>query len=235
MEKNKKTIIYIITVIVIVILLILLYNMYSNNKYSLGNITKMLNSKLNLSNIHITYEESNANSTHSTTTTDILIKDNFYYINTKDVETSKILTEYYYDVKDSKLIIVNNEDLTVIELKGIESKNFINNFLGKESFISLCGNCEYEYIGKEEINKNQCLKICLTEKNDDQINKIYFYIDEKDNNIMKMEGYKGSNSRELERTFERTYTYSYNEVTDNDNLTFDTNKYKDYSFTSTTV
>lgn len=225
MLKNKKLIILIAIIILAIIAISLILNLYPKMKYSLENVTNLLNFSKTSANIHVKSEEKGKETSSITNT---YIKDDISYAVSKK-DNGEIISESFYDYNTSKLttIINSSKTITVADtlLKQVDQIPSMNN-----NFFITSKNAEFEYIGKKEINEKQCIEICLTNKDSNKIVKNYYYIDLEDNRIIKYEIYEGSDENSLDKTGEITYTYSYDTVTDDNIIKFDVSKYPDYEY-----
>lgn len=226
MSLTKKIFITIIIIIFLIGILILSIFLYNKSKYSLENVTNMLNSAKEALNIHIT---TNYSGKEERTCTDTFLKDNVYYVITKDASSTEPIQEHFYNSEDSNLISVNYKDKTITTISNISSNNLP--FLATTNFfLESSKNSEFKYLGKEKVDNKECLKVCLTYNSE---TKTYYYIDLKNNCIIREESFNLNNSGEWEKISEVTYTYSYNSVTDNDIIKFDAINYPNYTSSQT--
>ncbi len=225
MFNSKKRFVLLIIIIVVFILFL---TIYLKSKYLLTetDLNKMLKENNNISNMFTSYKEVKYD---NVTTTKIYIYNNLYYAVTRDYDSDKIVSEYYYDSKTSKLVTVNHTNNTIIELEEIKQQNVINGFLGKNDFYALGTSLEYKYLGKEKVNEIECIKVCFLEENYNKIDNTYFYIDVHNKNIIKMEVYQGNSSSKMEKIHERVYgNCVYGENALSDIPIFDINKYPNF-------
>lgn len=227
MLNSKKIFVLLIIIIVVFILFLIIY---LKSKYSLTetDLNKMLKENNNISNMFTSYKEVKYD---NVSTTKIYIYNNFHYAVKKDNDSDKIVSEYYYDSKTSKLVTVNHTNNTIIELEKIKQQNVINGFLGKNEFYNLGSFLEYKYFGKEKVNETECIKVCFLEENYDKVNNTYFYIDVHNKNIIKMEVYQGNSSSKMEKIYERVYgNCVYGKNAFSDIPKFDINNYPNFLY-----
>lgn len=225
MSKNKKIGISIICIAIIIVVIILASYIYPQIKYSYENVNQLLNSEKESTNIHLT---SKSNNDGENTVTDVYMKDNFYYIISKNDTSSEIISESFYNPDTTELIFVQNrEPKSVITFLGTSQEDMFNNYFSNERHLSENCNAEtYKYRGKEKVDGKQCIKIAFI----NNLETIYEYINLEDNRIIKEEIYSMNTSNELEKSIDITYTYSYDTVTDEEIKVFDKNNYLDYQF-----
>lgn len=225
MLKNKERF---VLLIIIIVVLILFLTICLKSKYLLTEtaLNEMLKENNNISNMFTSYKEVEYD---NVTTTKIYVYNNFHYIAKKDNDSDKIVSEYYYDSKISKLVTVNHTNNTIIELEEIKQQNFINGFLGKNDFYNLSNSLEYKYLGKEKVNGIECIKVCFLDESYNKIDNTCFYIDINNKNIIKMEFYQGNKSSKMEKIYERVYDkFVYGENVLSDIPKFDINNYPDF-------
>lgn len=224
MSIKQKLRTAIIIVICIMILITIIYFIYEKLDYTLSEVEELLNSPKNVSNMHITID---GNIDNESTYTEIFMKDNFYYVIYKDTSSGETSQESFYNPETSELIDVDFEQKGILETPDTSLENLY--FLtSNEDFTNSKTNAtEYKYLGKEDVNGKKCLKVRFT-REDDGIIEDYYYIDLEDNNIIKYKAYSQNYSGEFEKTTELTYTYTYDNLTDNDVKKFDIDDYPDY-------
>lgn len=222
---KKKIIIGVIFIVVIILVSILAY-IYSQEKHSLEAINELLSSPKKSSNIYLTYETKQEG---ENTVVDVYMKENFYYIVSKNADSSEIKNEAFYNPETEELVYVQNyEPKSIITISQSE-QDMYNSYFNNESYFSSSHSSEeYEYLGKEEVNGKQCLKVCFT---NNATEKIYYYIDLEDNRIIKEEIYDINENGEWDKKIEGTYSYSYDIVKDTDIHKFDSSSYPNYIVT----
>ena len=230
MSKNKKIVISIICIAIIIIAVILTIYIYTQRKYSYENVSELLNSAKESTNIHLT---SKSNKEGENTVTDVYMKDDFYYIVSKNDTSSEIVSESFYNPDTSELILVqNSEPKSVITFLGTSQEDMFYNYFSNERHLSENCNAEtYKYMSKEKVEGKQCIKIAFI----NSLETVYEYINLEDNRIVREEIYSMNTSNELEKNIDMTYTYSYDTVTDGDIKVFDKNNYSDYQFNEINV
>ncbi len=227
--KRKKSI-FVFIILVLIIILVLCIYLYQTTNYSLEAIKKRLYSnETKLNNVHISYKNSED---EIVTNEEIFIKDNNYYVVSKD-KSDIILSEYFYSFEESKLTLVNHQNKTILEFSN-KTPNVLNGVLLQQEFLWNSNTLEYNYIGKEIINDEQCVKVNFTENNYDKIQEYIYYVNLTNNEIIKLEIFEGTNINDLKKQKEIMCTYSYNTVTPDDIKKFDINNYSGYSFTQMT-
>ena len=227
--KRKKSI-FVFIILVLIIILVLCIYLYQTTNYSLEAIKKRLYSnETKLNNVHISYKNSED---EIVTNEEIFIKDNNYYVVSKD-KSDIILSEYFYSLEESKLTLVNHQNKTILEFSN-KTPNVLNGVLLQQEFLWNSNTLEYNYIGKEIINDEQCVKVNFTENNYDKIQEYIYYVNLTNNEIIKLEIFEGTNINDLKKQKEIMCTYSYNTVTPDDIKKFDINNYSGYSFTQMT-
>ncbi len=226
MFKSKKRFVLLIIIIIVVFILFLTICLKSKYLPTETDLNEMLKENNNISNMFTSYKEVKND---NVTTTKIYVYDNLHYAVKRDNDSDKIVNEYYYDSKTSKLVTVNHTNNTIIELEEIKQQNFINGFLGKNDFYDLGTFLEYKYLGKEKVNEIECIKVCFLEENYNKIDNTYFYIDVHNKNIIKMEVYQGNSSSKMEKIHEKVYgKYVYGENVLSDIPKFDINNYPNF-------
>lgn len=221
---NKKIIlIAFISILIIILLTWLGYSIYTNHKYSLGNVKLMLEEEKNATNLHKIEE--------------YIQDDNVYTVNTYIKGNSEYTVAKTSDEKTvSEVFINNSERITVLNEPKIILKGNSNdlNFstLNNSNFTTVCEKitATYKYIGKETINQNKCIKVCITNEYSGSVEQDYYYIDEENHTLIKHESYEGDSLNNLSKKMEENYTYLYDSVTDDDIIHFDANNYSDYQY-----
>lgn len=145
------------------------------------------------------------------------IKDNNEYIYIYQENKNQEKIETYIDTKNNTSTSILHTEKTITQNKIEENIDFElplkNNLLDK-----LNNQVEYNYTfkGKEKINEINCLKISLTNKEDNYD----YYIDENTGYIVQ---YESENSKNKE-----TYKYNINSVTDEQMKKVTLDNYEDY-------
>lgn len=226
MSLSKKIIITTIIMLLLIGFLILFIFLYNKSKYSLENVINMLTAPKEALNIHVT---TNYNNAEEHTITDTFFKNNIYYSVTKTTSSTEPIQEFFYNSEDSNLISVNSKDKTITTISNISSNN-LPFFTTSKFFLESSKNSKFKYLGKEKIDNQKCIKVCL---NYNSVSKTYYYINLKNNCIIKEESFNLNDSEEWEKISDVTYTYSYNSVTDNDIIRFDSTNYPNYTSSQT--
>lgn len=218
MLKNKSTIIYFIVIIPIVLLIFTL-NIISKNKYSRNDVINLVTKSITPNNIYI---ENNIYENNSYCGfAKFYIKNNMEYIYQENNNQEKI--EIYINNEDKTSILVLHSEKSIIQ------NNYINNnaeFLPlKTTLLDKLNDSmkyQYNYCGKEKLDKTNCIKISLiSNENDDSYN---YYIDENNGYIVKCEN---DNTQMIE-----IYKYDINVITDEQLKKFNLDNYSDYTFTN---
>lgn len=223
----KKKIYFILISLFILILLISLC-LYKNSLYSLENIKNILKSQnYTYINVHLIVSNFDLH-TNTTHTVNTYIKDNLTYSISHNDQNEKV-SEVFLNQKNLKRISILYPEKTII----IDTYDNSYSFNPTSGFFDTLDNNDYvtyKYHGKEKINNKNYLKLSLTVELSNQAYKYYYYIDEKNNTIAKIEYYNGDSINTLTKYSETTYTYIYDVVTDNDILQFDSSRYTDFNY-----
>lgn len=222
--KNKKIIITISVIVVIFLLLILALMIYLKDQYSLEETIKLLNTRGEQNNKSIKIEQ--ISNDWGKIVRNVLQKDNLYYITVKS-ETDGNITEHYYNKETSELIFVNESQKIIVELPNTIIET---DYSGNATFMSMCNDEDYKYIGREIINEKECIKVSLTKNRSDGNTESYFYIDIENGDVLKVETYERDMNGNAEKNGEALYTYEYDTVKEKDKIEFDINNYPNYYF-----
>lgn len=224
MSKKKKYVFSVVVITFIILVIALILYLYTQTKYSLEAVSELVSSAKRLSNMHVSYD---VNRRGENIVTDIYAKDNFYYIVSKNNTSSEMLSECYYNPDTSEFINIQNSDPKSIHIfSNVSQQDVYDEYFNHELFfLENHDSQEFKFLGREEIEGKQCIKVCFM---NNEIEKTYYYIDLKDDHIVKEETFNYNENNEWEEVFEATYEYSYNTVTDDDVKKFDSNNYPDY-------
>lgn len=216
MKKYAK--ILIVAVIVIIIAVILL-KVIAKPEYTLEDVKNILNTEIS-NNIHFSEEVS-------------IFKENieekdFYEILRKDNELYELTmnVKEIFDYENKKEIRINEENkkIEIFKIQNYDEKN--NPLVERLNMHKMALNSpdyKYKYIGKEDVEGKECIKIEMSTKT----SKSCYYVDINAKTLLRIEHYT-----KLEDKFvlsvRYTFTYSYNTVTETDIPVFDANNYPDY-------
>ena len=150
------------------------------------------------------------------------LKDNVNFITGKSQDGSdyQILSNYNTGSKVSifpstKTIISSKVDTQKLDGISISEIDLLLNATASNS---------YKYIGKTQVNSRKCIEITLTKNIDSSLaEETHFYIDSKNYNILKISSYSNNSL-----TYDITYSYSYDSVTDTNIIQFNAANYTDY-------
>lgn len=158
---------------------------------------------------------------------DKLAYENFYINDEKIQEFT-----FNFETKEQVNIFHNSKEIYLYKL-GKQESNIISNKLDYyKGLISKSLENSYKYYGKEDINNNEVIKFSVDFEenffvNIENIRRLYFYINEENKSIEKIEHYDIVNNKE-ELVLTDNFIYSYNTVTDENILNFDIINYPDY-------
>ena len=227
MKKRTKNLLIVLLIILIILFLGIGIYIYLKETYSLENIKEQLiSNEKNMENVYIVSE---INEKGTIRYMETFIENNDRYIVLKN-QSSEVLQEYFYDFETSEVVLVNHQDKTIIQILNA-NKNSLNGLLPTQNLLWVTDDSNYQYSGKENIEGKECIKISHTEEYYDLITRDTYYIDLKENQILKYEMFKGSTMDNLEKEVTYTYSYSYNTVTPEKLLKFNRSNYPDYTFT----
>lgn len=221
----KKKLLVTIIVFFILSCAFIIYNAFFDTKYSLENVKKI---------VALSFDEKN----------NVFLKKEYI-----DENRELVYTEYHYK-KDGKIYIKSlMKDVIVGEVFVFEDLNINVNYFNKmivkskqidsekikpeenNSFYIAVKNNElyshlgvYDFIKTEFIDGHYCIKVSIKnnyEENNCEI--IYYWIDVKTGNILKMENYKND-----KYAYAYIYTYEDGIVSDDDIKEYEENKYTDF-------
>ena len=90
--------------------------------------------------------------------------------------------------------------------------------------LNATASSSYKYVGKTQVNSRKCIEITLTKNIDSSLaEETHFYIDSENYNILKISSYSNNLL-----TYDITYSYSYDSVTDTNIIQFNAANYTDY-------
>ena len=222
--KNKKIMITISVIVVIFLLLLLALMIYLKDQYSLEETIKLLNTRGEQSNKSIEIEQ--ISNDWGKIERDVLQKDNLYHITVKN-ETDGNVTEHYYNQETSEMIFVNQSQKIIVKLPNTIIET---DYSGNATFMSMCSDEDYQYMGKEIINEKECIKVSLTENRSDGNTESFFYIDIENGDVLKIETYERDVNGNTEKKGETLYTYDYDTINKDDKIEFDINNYPNYYY-----
>lgn len=233
----KKFLKWIIIFILIITVLMLSLYIYQKSVYTLDKVSFMLNSAYLPENVYI------KNYTHTTkfdTYIDIYIKNNVQYLyqktksNITNIDTYNI-DEYLIINENSRNIFISYTDKLILVNNNVE--NNVSNIPEKNNFfakVEAHGLHEYlgiyKYCGLENINGKKCIKVSMTDNNENSIDRNYYYIDLETNLILKAESAYGNSTNDLEIVSTDNYEYYFNSVTDDKMPEFNINDYPDFLY-----
>lgn len=210
MKKYLKLII----LFIIIIAMIIIIKINIKPEYTLDEIRDIVNVEIPNNMYFKEMTTISKNGSKETFIIEILKKDQYIYYHSDKYEE---LCNY----ENNSLIRINNKDKE-IELYNKEVHNPLDERLNMfESFIN-SNAYKYKYLGKENINGQECIKILFK----DMYSETYIYIDVPNKVISKFESYNKKNN---ESTIS-DLIYSNNIVKDEDILKFDIDNYPDYSY-----
>ena len=147
---------------------------------------------------------------------------------TKQYSGTNIVAENYLNEETAELVTIIHKDKMIFIHSNYPVEDEINNeFLYSVSRNEKNENLGiYSYIGKEKVNNRKCIKVSLTDK--DVTNNtelvINYYIDEENGRIIKIENLKDNVADMV-----LVNTYEDNAITDDKDMKFNKENYKDYT------
>lgn len=215
-----------IILFVLIILTVLTVYIIKNNKYSKNSIMNLIKNSTIPSNIYIENNiyENDLNS--SLGFAKFYIKDNKEYIYQENKNHEKI--EVFVNSEDHTLIVVLHSEKIITQTNNIDSDSDFNSVLQplKNTLLNELNDSlhyQYKYCGKELVNGINCIKISLTNiENNENYN---YYIEESTGYIVQYEFIDSNNSKQIE-----TYSYNINSVTDEQLKIFNLDNYSNYTF-----
>lgn len=235
---KKKKIIFLIIVLLLIFFCCFGFFEYKKNEYDLEKVRTILNEGKKLpDNVKIKMEIFTGENDTYAGSANTYIKDNLVY--THQTSSEGKVADVLFDYNAQSLITIIHYEKIITALYNMTDlekteANMINNF----DIMVDENKSKFEYLGKEKINKKECIKVSLTHEYlngtegnyTSNVEKNYYYINLEDKHIVKVEFWKGANLNELSKLQVETYEYSYNTVTDDDILKFDKTNYPDYEY-----
>lgn len=235
--KPIKAIIFIIAIIVIAIAIFISLKVFNRPEYTLQEIQNLINKEIP-ENVFLKVESYDSNN-NGILTSEIYVKGDRTYSHQIHIENGEktIDEERLFNYANNSEIRIDHH-YTSISLYPIDDEYNINPFLSTtktcENFLYTTD--KYKYLGTENLNGKECIKIVDSSKN----SNLYIYISKEDNRIIRIESYQDSKVSKLEESdvndgkfplaFTIECTYSYNTVTDDDIPEFNINNYPDYTY-----
>lgn len=224
MKKYLKMLI----AVLIIILLIGIINILKRDEITRDEVIETINPSIN-SNMSLKIVSNGIDEKYSEEyyINDKLAYENFYVNNEKIQEFT-----FNFETKEQVNIFHNSKEIYLYKL-GEQESNIISNKLDYyKGLISKSLENSYKYYGKENINNNKVIKFSVDFEENFFVNienprRLYFYINEENKSIEKIEHYNIVNNKE-ELVLTDNFIYSYNTVTDENILKFDINDYPDY-------
>lgn len=224
MKKCLKALI----ALLIIILLIVIINFFKKDEITRDEVLEIINPTItsNMS-LKIVSKGIDENCLEEYYIKDKLAYENFYINDEKIQEFT-----FNFETKEQVNIFHNSKEIYLYKL-GEQESNIISNKLDYyKGLISKSLENSYKYYGKEDINNNEVIKFSVDFEenffvNIENIRRLYFYINEENKSIEKIEHYDIVNNKE-ELVLTDNFIYSYNTVTDENILNFDINDYPDY-------
>ncbi len=218
MLKNKKTLVALI-VIILIALIVLTLCIAMNNKYSRDSITDLVKNSTISNNIYI---ENNMYENNSYVgVAKFYIKDNMEYIYQENKNQEKIET-YINNESNISTTVLHSEKIITQTNNNYTDFNSVLQPL-KDTLLNELNDSlqyQYKYCGKELVNEINCIKISLT--NNENNENYNYYIDETTGYIVQYEN-ESSKNKEI-------YKYELNSVTDEQIKVFNLDDYSDYTF-----
>lgn len=216
-------------ILIFVIFAIVLIYFYSRPKYSFDDIVQMLDKTDEISdNMSIKIETLYVDGRMYTN--EIYAKYNIIYNHQEVIENDEITyaSDEIWNYLDKSIITIlhNNKLIYNEKIKGNGKSNpLTNEAMGFSRDLKSTRKRFYKYYGVTEIEEQEFLK--FSTESEDGTAKEYYYICLENENLLKMETYWNDEHRST-----TTVTYSYDTVTDDDILKFDSNNYPDYQYTN---
>lgn len=225
MKKYFKVLI----VALIIIMLIVVVKVLKKGEITFNEISELINPQITENMcLKINTESINGNYSEEYYIKDNLAYENFYIDDEKIQEFT-----FNFETKEQANVFHNSKEIFLYKIED-QSLNIISNKLNyyKDLIVKSLEN-SYKFYGKEIINNDEVIKISVDFKEDFFLNvehprRLYFYINEENKSIEKIEHYDIINDKE-ELVITDNFIYSYNTVTDKNILKFDINNYPDYT------
>lgn len=217
--KNNKKIITLIVVIFLIVLFSFTLNIIFKSKYSRNNLLDLVTKSSIPNNIYI--ENMIYNNNINRGIAKFYIKDNKEYLYQENENQEKI--ELFVNNEDNTSVIVLHSEKIITQNNNID--NDFDSALQplKDNLLDGLNNSmqyKYKYCGKEIVNEINCIKISLT--NNENNENYNYYIDENTGYILQYEN-ETSKTKEI-------YKYNINSVTDEQLKLFNIDNYSDYTF-----
>lgn len=224
MKKYLKVLI----AVLIIILLIGIINILKRDEITMDEVLEIINPTItsNMS-LKIVSKGIDENYFEECYIKDKVAYENFYVNDEKIQEFT-----FNFETKEQVNIFHNSKEIYIYKL-GEQESNIISNKLDYyKGLISKSLEDSYKYYGKENTNNNEVIKFSVDFEENFFVNienprRLYFYINEENKSIEKIEHYNIVNNKE-ELVLTDNFIYSYNTVTDENILKFDINDYPDY-------
>lgn len=217
---KKFKILFVGLLVLIIVILLLLF--FVKPEYSKDNVISLMNDNRDIpNNIYIKIEISSTDPKWDNHIEEIYKKDSKIYT-TESTNSNTNISETLWDLENKSEVVVDNQlkQMYTKSIEGEETINPVSSVIFDVATTLKNTIKKYKYCGIE----NNILKISLS----DDYGLTYYYIDMQNKELIKIEdGTNFDNKFELQNT--TTYTYSYNTVTDEDVLKFDSNNYQDYT------
>ena len=225
MKKYLKVLI----AVLIIILLIGIINILKRDEISFDESLNLINTEITDNNMSL---KINSKGIDENYLEEYYIKDKLayekFYVNDEKIQE----ITFNFETKEQVNIFHNSKEIYLYKL-GEQESNIISNKLDYyKGLISKSLENSYKYYGKENINNNEVIKFSVDFEENFFVNientrRLYFYINEENKSIEKIEHYNIVNNKE-ELVLTDNFIYSYNTVTDENILKFDINDYPDY-------